>query len=97
VFPEDLRELAARALDRVLAGGPGLEMRVGPADAPNGWQRSRLHDSNFQGEDLERNKAGADPVQRLKDMERDGVDAEIIFPNKGLMMWATPEPQAKIA
>ena len=34
VFPEDLRELAARALDRVLAGGPGLEMRVGPADAP---------------------------------------------------------------
>ena len=34
VFPEDLRELAARALDRVLAGGPGLEMWVGPADAP---------------------------------------------------------------
>ena len=31
VFPEDLRELAARALDRVLAGGPGLEMWVGPA------------------------------------------------------------------
>jgi hypothetical protein len=34
VFPEDLRELAARALDRVLAGDPGLEMWVGPADAP---------------------------------------------------------------
>jgi hypothetical protein len=34
VFPEDLRELAARALDRVLAGDPGLEMWVRPADAP---------------------------------------------------------------
>ncbi|HYV79600.1 MAG TPA: DUF4259 domain-containing protein, partial [Streptosporangiaceae bacterium] len=34
VFPEDLRELAARALDRALAGYPGLEMWVGPADAP---------------------------------------------------------------
>jgi hypothetical protein len=34
VFPEDLRELAARALDRILAGDPGLEMWVRPADAP---------------------------------------------------------------
>ena len=34
VFPEDLRELAARALDRILADDPGLEMWVGPADAP---------------------------------------------------------------
>jgi len=34
VFPDDLRELAARALDRILAGDPGLEMWVRPADAP---------------------------------------------------------------
>jgi predicted TIM-barrel fold metal-dependent hydrolase len=62
-----------------------------------GWQRSRLHDTVFQGEDLERQKAGADPEQRLKDMARDGVDAEIIFPNKGLMMWATPDPYFAMA
>jgi predicted TIM-barrel fold metal-dependent hydrolase len=57
-----------------------------------GWQKSRLHDTVFHGEDQERQKSGADPEQRLKDMARDGVDAEIIFPNKGLLMWATPDP-----
>ena len=62
-----------------------------------GHQRSRLHDSVFQGEDLERQKSGADPEQRLKDMARDGVDAEIIFPNKGLAMWATPDSQFAMA
>jgi hypothetical protein len=51
-----------------------------------GWARSRLLDSNLEGEDQRRAKAGADPVQRLKDLDLDGVDAEIIFPNKGLTM-----------
>jgi predicted TIM-barrel fold metal-dependent hydrolase len=34
---------------------------------------------------------GADPVERLADMDRDGIDIEVIFPNKGLAMWATPD------
>ena len=25
-------------------------------------------------------------------MDRDGIDVEVIFPNKGLSMWATPDP-----
>lgn len=54
-----------------------------------GWARSRLLDSNLEGEDKMRSRSGADPVERLRDMARDGVDAEIIFPNKGLTMWAT--------
>ncbi len=40
-------------------------------------------------EDRLRGNAGADPVERIKDHLRDGIDAEIIFPNKGLMMFAT--------
>jgi predicted TIM-barrel fold metal-dependent hydrolase len=56
-----------------------------------GWARSRILDSNLEGEDQRRAKAGADPVQRLKDLDLDGVDAEIIFPNKGLTMWATTD------
>src|SRR6185295_5640800 len=28
---------------------------------------------------------------RLRDMDHDGIDAEVIFPNKGLSMWATPD------
>lgn len=58
-----------------------------------GWQRSRLLDSNLEGEDRVRSRAGADPLQRLVDHRRDGVDAEIIFPNKGLLMWATSDAE----
>jgi len=58
-----------------------------------GYSRSRLLlDSKLEGEDAVRGKAGADPLERLRDHARDGVDAEIIFPNKGLAMWATPDP-----
>ena len=42
----------------------------------------------LEGEDGLRNSSGANPEDRLKDMAADGVDAEIIFPNKGLAMWA---------
>jgi predicted TIM-barrel fold metal-dependent hydrolase len=56
-----------------------------------GMQRSRLLDNRLEGEDRVRNAAGADPVERLKDHRRDGIDAEIIFPNKGLSMWATQD------
>jgi len=31
--------------------------------------------------------------QRYLDMDYDGVDAEIIFPNKGLTNWASPDPE----
>ena len=56
-----------------------------------GMQRSRLLDSHLEGEDKVRNTSGADPLERMKDHRRDGVDAEIIFPNKGLSMWATQD------
>ena len=40
-----------------------------------------------------RNSRGADPLERLRDHVRDGIDAEIIFPNKGLTMWATSDAE----
>ena len=60
-----------------------------------GWARSRLLDSALQGEDQMRNSRGADPLERLRDHARDGIDAEIIFPNKGLTMWASAEPRPR--
>jgi predicted TIM-barrel fold metal-dependent hydrolase len=56
-----------------------------------GFRPIRLRNVVFEGEDLERNKAGRTPEERLADHKRDGVDIEIIFPNKGLTMWATPD------
>jgi predicted TIM-barrel fold metal-dependent hydrolase len=53
----------------------------------------KIRDLKMEGEDLERSKVGkSDPEERLRDHARDGIDAEVIFPNRGLNMWATPDP-----
>jgi predicted TIM-barrel fold metal-dependent hydrolase len=59
-----------------------------------GYQKSRLRARNIAdaprgGEDRLRGDAGRDPQDRIRDHARDGLDAEILFPNKGLSMWAT--------
>ena len=40
-----------------------------------GYRPDRLRLSKLEGEDLLRSKAGADPLERLRDMDRDGIDA----------------------
>jgi predicted TIM-barrel fold metal-dependent hydrolase len=58
-----------------------------------GYAPIKIRDLKLQGEDQERAAAGyRDPELRLKDHARDGIDAEVIFPNRGLQMWATPDP-----
>ncbi|MCY3923054.1 MAG: amidohydrolase family protein [Chloroflexi bacterium] len=58
-----------------------------------GHRPTKIRDLKLAGEDLVRDKHGnAYPEERVSDMDRDGVDAEIIFPNKGLSMWATSDP-----
>jgi predicted TIM-barrel fold metal-dependent hydrolase len=58
-----------------------------------GMQRSRMIDHHMSGEEAIRNKSGYTPEQRIKDHLRDGIDAEIIFPNKGLSVWATTDAE----
>ena len=58
-----------------------------------GFRPISLRHVLFEGEDRERNQTGRTPEERLRDHARDGVDTEIIFPNKGLSMWATPDAQ----
>lgn len=51
----------------------------------------RIRDFTLEGEDLERTKGGrSDLDARLRDLDRDGIDAEVIYPNRGLLMWASP-------
>lgn len=52
-----------------------------------------LADITFEGQDLLRNRAGYTPEERIADLEADGCHAEILFPNKGLTMWATRDPE----
>jgi predicted TIM-barrel fold metal-dependent hydrolase len=58
-----------------------------------GFRPLRLREIPFEGEDLLRNKSGTTPAERLADHARDGIDCEILFPNKGLTIWATPDAE----
>jgi len=71
-----------------------------------GMRPERLIDYQFSGDDLARSKAGGDarwvdpetgdPVglERLIDLDRDGVDAEVIYPNGPvLLMWAASDAE----
>lgn len=57
----------------------------------------KIRDIKFDGEDKLRNRSGYTPEQRLADLAADGVDAEVLFPNKGLTMWATRDPDFSLA
>jgi predicted TIM-barrel fold metal-dependent hydrolase len=48
--------------------------------------------SPLDEEDALRNAAGRTVEQRIADHVADGVDAELMFPNRGLIGWATPDP-----
>lgn len=52
----------------------------------------RLVLAALSGQDQVRSRSGATAEERLRDHDLDGIDTEIIFPNKGLAMWYTPDP-----
>ena len=58
-----------------------------------GFRPLRIRNIAFEGEDLLRNQSGRTPEERLADHEADGIDCEILFPNKGLTIWATPDAE----
>ena len=62
-----------------------------------GYRPTKIRIAAMVGQDQERNGAGATIQGRAADHKRDGIDAEIIFPNKGLAMWATPDPELAMA
>ena len=51
----------------------------------------RIRNIKMAGEDALRNSSGRDPQKRIDELALDGVDAEILFPNLGLTIWATPD------
>src|SRR3712207_9051516 len=59
---------------------PHREMRDGEEWVTvEGHRPVRVRQLKLEGEDLERSKAGSrDPAERRRDLERDGVDAEVV-------------------
>ncbi len=71
---------------RIITDDQGVQWRY-----VEGYRPDRVRVMSFEGEDWVRSKAGADVQDRIRDNRGDGIDVEIIFPNKGLAMWATPD------
>ena len=69
-------------------------MMIRPPDAVMAQSSGeRRHFSQrLEPEDALRNATGRTIDERLRDQAADGVDIELIFPNKGLLCWATPDP-----
>lgn len=65
---------------------------VQPRQAFERPEHDRHIQARMEPEDDLRNKSGLTIEQRLADQARDGIDIELIFPNKGLLCWATPDP-----
>jgi len=72
---------------------PGIVLVSGkPAQKTEGFRQPlTLAQTVLEGEDKLRNGSGKTPQARLADLSADGVDAEVMFPNKGLTMWATKD------
>ena len=88
LWVERIDEKYRHRLSRIEVDANGVKWSV-----VEGYKPMKIRDLRVQGEDAERNNVGkSDPEQRLRDHARDGIDAEVIFPNRGLQMWATPDP-----
>ena len=88
LWVEHIEEQYRHRLPRIEVDADGVKWSI-----VEGYHPVKIRDLKMEGEDQERAKVGkSDPAERIRDHARDGVDAEIIFPNRGLQMWATPDP-----
>ena len=88
LWVERIDEKYRHRLSRIEVDANGVKWSV-----VEGYKPMKIRDLRMQGEDKERSEVGkSDPENRLRDHARDGIDAEVIFPNRGLQMWATPDP-----
>ncbi len=91
--PSDLwiTRMAAEYQDRL----PGVIMdaKGDQFQKTEGFRPARLQAVKFEGHEELRNKSGRTPKARINDLALDGVDAEVLFPNKGLTIWATRDPK----
>ncbi len=59
-----------------------------------GFRRAKLNwVQPFEGHEKLRNESGRTPEDRISDLALDGCDAEVLFPNKGLTIWATRDAE----
>jgi len=80
---------------------PGRDWKKkGQVQEQQSFEKSTMalpYTSRMEEEDLLRGQAGAGIENRDRDNTSDGIDAEVIFANKGLLCYATPDPRFAMA
>ena len=71
---------------------PARRRRCRTGSRSSGPRTTATRTLRMEPEDVLRNKSGPTIEERLADQRADGIDIELIFPNKGLLCWATPDP-----
>ena len=77
---------------RIETDADGVQWVITEGYRPQRVASARKTEDRMQAEDRRRSASGRDPEDRIADHRLDGVDVEVIFPNKGLTNWATPDP-----
>lgn len=78
-------------------------IREAPRDTQVPVDEFKARNADGERPELDRTKGamfqqrGAPTAERYDDMDYDGVDAEIMFPNKGLANWSSPDPEHNTA
>lgn len=79
---------------------PRLEVRDGQAfiitEGNRPW-KIKTDTTDWGPEDIERNRTGYNVEERLRDQDRDGIDVEIVFGNKGIHAFGTNDPGFSMA
>ena len=102
-LPAPLRDRAPKVVENpqsegsrylfVAEGAPPFPIAGGYAAGRSG---KALHDLMKTGYEAAR-PSGWDPVERLKDQDLDGVDAEVLYPGLGMTLFATPDSELQRA
>ena len=71
--------------------GKGTE-HIDPQEKFENFDVMQPYTKRMEEEDVMRASSGIGIEPRQADMERDGIDAEIIYPQKGMIAWASPDP-----
>jgi uncharacterized protein len=61
------------------------------------YEKPDVHDFNHKGRWSEVPEAGYDPYRRVEELEREGIEAELIYPSFGLLMYDIPDREYRYA
>ncbi len=58
-----------------------------------GWRFERSEDLSYFDQSEHIRPGAYDPDERIKDMDMDGIDSSVIYPNQGLKLFAVPDTE----